>query len=896
MPRYEASPQVYEVARDFRVRCLEQDGSLLWNRFGVWTIDNLNLVRERFLDAPDMSGRDFWSKLKEQFAGLPEECFMILSDALMIYSLPSANMRKETKASFLDRVHGIGGPGPPELDEKTVQALGQGFIQTTYRYHAKYMQIWLLIRFALSLKERSAQRTLADPWDTARFLDDCLFSFSPTDRAYEMRHAILHLLFPDVFESVISTEDKQQIVDSFLTSTEVETIRAQFPSEAHPLAAIDRLLLEVRKRLRLEYAGSEPDFYSSGLKERWCKRARKKTDPAGTMGEPFSTLFADRDEAVWAFEFMGRVIAGLGLGDADDPRLVMSLPRDGRAFHLSFCNWLVIGISASARESERFYVLLLERTATSLIGRQPSYRFKQREGEPKLNCYTFSIEEARRLGDRLLHGVEEALPVLRQRFSSYEVSPFKRFHLRVLQQAALDAAYRERLLDEGLSEEEPAEQVPPKYWVFQIDPSIYRIVDSLRDEKLRTIPVMAHAEDIKKGDKAVIWVKGAEPPCFALVTVCSDPYLGHADEEESRYYVDSERALEETIRCEVSVDSILVERPVLKAEMMESPPLRDLPAGSEELVLAATAEQYEKLRRLAGALAPTGRPQPLHTNPEYALAQISVKTGFAEDDLARWVRAIDRKGQAVFYGPPGTGKTLIATELARHMIGGTDGFSEIIQFHPAYSYEDFIQGIRVKTSEDGRLLYPMEPGRFLQFCAEAQRRTGRCVLVIDEINRANLSRVFGELMYLLEYRDREVPLAGDGRSFKIPANVRIIGTMNTADRSIALVDHALRRRFAFIPLRPRLEILRKHHAGTGVPVENLIKVLSRLNAQIGDPNFEVGISFFMQEDLAQALRDIWEMEIEPYLEEYFFDQPGIVDEFRWAKVEGEIFGGYGEMG
>jgi len=143
-------------------------------------------------------------------------------------------------------------------------------------------------------------------------------------------------------------------------------------------------------------------------------------------------------------------------------------------------------------------------------------------------------------------------------------------------------------------------------------------------------------------------------------------------------------------------------------------------------------------------------------------------------------------------------------------------------------------------------------------------------------------------MYLLEYRDREVPLAGDGRPFSIPANVRIIGTMNTADRSIALVDHALRRRFAFIPLRPKFEILREYHSRTGFPIENLINVLSKLNTQIGDPNFEVGISFFIRENLAQDLGDIWEMEIEPYLEEYFFDQPGIVNEFRWAKVKGEI--------
>ena len=176
--------------------------------------------------------------------------------------------------------------------------------------------------------------------------------------------------------------------------------------------------------------------------------------------------------------------------------------------------------------------------------------------------------------------------------------------------------------------------------------------------------------------------------------------------------------------------------------------------------------------------------------------------------MGRWVRAIERKGQAIIYGPPGTGKTFIAEKLALHLIGGGDGFQEVVQFHPAYAYEDFVQGIRPKARPDGSLDYPVVPGRFLDFCDRSRSCQGRCVLVIDEINRANLSQVFGELMYLLEYRNREVPLASGGM-FQIPENVRLIGTMNTADRSIALVDHALRRRFAFLALYPNYEVLSK---------------------------------------------------------------------------------------
>jgi len=274
-------------------------------------------------------------------------------------------------------------------------------------------------------------------------------------------------------------------------------------------------------------------------------------------------------------------------------------------------------------------------------------------------------------------------------------------------------------------------------------------------------------------------------------------------------------------------------------------------------------------------------------SPEYPLAKCANDTGFDLDELKRWVRAIERKKQAIIYGPPGTGKTFIAEKLADHLIGGGDGFAELVQFHSAYAYEDFVQGIRPRTTQDGLLEYPMRRGRFLEFCANARSCQDRCVLIIDEINRANLSRVFGELMYLLEYRDKEVPLAGGGR-FSIPSNVRIIGTMNTADRSIALVDYALRRRFAFLALYPNYDLLERFHANEKFDSTGLIQVLKDLNTQIADRHYEVGITFFLRKDLAGSIEDVWRMEIEPYLEEYFFDQPDKVDRFRWNHVSERI--------
>ncbi len=252
------------------------------------------------------------------------------------------------------------------------------------------------------------------------------------------------------------------------------------------------------------------------------------------------------------------------------------------------------------------------------------------------------------------------------------------------------------------------------------------------------------------------------------------------------------------------------------------------------VIVATSADPLAEMREVEDEAEEPEKPS------VYPIERMAEETFIVVEELVRWVSAIDRKRHLVLYGPPGTGKTFVAQKLADHLVGGTDGFKELVQFHPSYSYEDFMQGIRPKTTVDGGLSYALQDGLFKGFCERARARTGPCVLVVDEINRANLSRVFGELMFLLEYREQRIPL-GYGGSFAIPENVRIIGTMNTADRSIAVVDHALRRRFAFVRLSPNYEVLRRYHEGTGYQTAGLISVLKELNDSIADPDYQVGI-------------------------------------------------------
>lgn len=259
-------------------------------------------------------------------------------------------------------------------------------------------------------------------------------------------------------------------------------------------------------------------------------------------------------------------------------------------------------------------------------------------------------------------------------------------------------------------------------------------------------------------------------------------------------------------------------------------------------------------------------------------------------DASFWgeVQALmDDKRQIVLYGPPGTGKTWLARLFARFWVDAADepaGEVQVVQFHPSYAYEEFVEGIRPESvpAPDGRheLHYLVKKGIFRRFCEQALAHAERrYVLILDEINRGELPRILGELLYLLEYRQASVVLPYSGEPFAIPPNLYLIGTMNTADRSIALVDHALRRRFHFVALRASPEVLRAYYEAHGIAEMGWVAdLLEQLNGQLEADGIEwhlhIGHSHFMRPDLDEArLRLIWKHSVLPTLEEYFYRQP-----------------------
>ncbi len=273
---------------------------------------------------------------------------------------------------------------------------------------------------------------------------------------------------------------------------------------------------------------------------------------------------------------------------------------------------------------------------------------------------------------------------------------------------------------------------------------------ALEENNLTTWSVAAHKKRIKKGDKFILWITGSNSGCYALGTITTDVYRGYDSEDQEQYYMEDGENIE-IDRCDLAVDISLVDDPIFHAEIKSNPKLQNLKVGYQGTNFSATEDEFEEILRIVSDRGIV-EPPPKTINEIIPLEHISNITGIDNTELQRWIQAINRKNQAIIYGPPGTGKTFIANHIAKYLIGGGDGFYELVQFHPTYSYEDFIQGLRPLVNLNGQLEYAMIPGRFINFCEKAEECIGTCVLIIDEINRANLSRVFGELMYLLEYR------------------------------------------------------------------------------------------------------------------------------------------------
>lgn len=286
------------------------------------------------------------------------------------------------------------------------------------------------------------------------------------------------------------------------------------------------------------------------------------------------------------------------------------------------------------------------------------------------------------------------------------------------------------------------------------------------------------------------------------------------------------------------------------------------------------------------AVAPGGKVVPQAPPVHADLQSLESHTSLSEDELLDMLEVLESdQPQVILAGPPGTSKTHTAQALAAFLTDGDSDRVTVTQLHATYGYEDFVEGLRPDLDESGVLRFEVVPGA-LRRVAESVEGGVRRVLILDELNRANLPRVFGELLFAIERRGEPIDLMHT-QGFTLPPELVFIGTMNTADRSIRNLDAAIRRRFQIFELPPSYTVLQSFYESRLNEIPDLAQGLSDLNdrlIQLLDRHHTVGHAFLMDERgmTSGRLNQVWTRQIRPLLEEYLFDMP---DELSQLTVE-----------
>ena len=775
----EGAEEVYNAAQEWVEQVLRRDGSLFTPGEQIWSKEWLGELHQRFLDNPDVQGPGFFGKLHTQLDGSLPKVYQLAGELLYFHYLITDSITLSTKQNGINQVLGWS-PIPVKIPQHLIAGLTPGILSPgTFFNTSRPFQVGFLVEFIEQWKEQSPthQRWLLEhPWEFKNFaaelnLSSKLFQSSPPT-THPQQAALVHLVFPDFFEAIVSADHKEKIAktyERFVTTSKKD---------------VDRQLEQIRQELEVQFESRDHFFYAvHEIRARW------DNDYKFDLWDTFIS---------WAKWFYKRP----------------EFDTEERDYKLETGKKLTAVKEAIKNGSPGWEDLLKQAFTTSNL---TGWRIHQ----PFLDLGQSQIQEAL----RRIWSIDSPASLEERVRTFQELGPFGT--------PGVIASFL--LMADG----------PTEY-------PIYRPTPVQNACKLTGYPPCEDADTWERYDHA----------------------LGFFDEVVTQA---SSRGLH--VRDRLDAQCLVW--------YITHTPLDELPEQIRD-----DLESYRQGNSRSTPLSILPPPPP----PTDPWSQPNI-TALAETllwqprHLQEIIEDLQEKRQVIFYGPPGTGKTYVAREIAKKCQRNGGAF-EIVQFHPSYSYEDFVEGYRPTLTDAGQPAFKLVQGPLRRIADKARENPDATfILIIDELNRGNVAKVFGELYFLLEYRAEEMQLqyGGEEERFSLPSNLWLICTMNTADRSIALMDAALRRRFYFAPFFPNEP-----------PIEGLLRrwlvrenqdtlaadLVDEANKKL-ERDMGIGPSYFMGS--GQTLDEIrvqriWDRAVIPYIEEQFFGDADKLAEFRFDRL------------